>query len=102
MFRTGAGRLEQGEQELPQIGIVIIFWSPGGGLGVWHHPVLGPGRVRFLVTQGPMDKVLVAGAEQEGAGSSGTHNCNAHQSEGRVEIFKYHLQMQVICGLFAS
>ena len=33
---TGAGGLKQREKELPQIGIVIIFWSPGS----WDHPVL--------------------------------------------------------------
>ena len=33
---------------------------------------------------------------------AGEHNCNAHQSEGRVGIFKYNLQMQVIGALFAS
>ena len=33
---------------------------------------------------------------------TGSHNCNAHQSEGRVGIFKYNLQMQVIGALFAS
>merc|ERR1712025_768554 len=33
---TGAGGLKQGEEELPQIGIVIIFWSPRS----WDHPVL--------------------------------------------------------------
>ena len=32
----------------------------------------------------------------------GPHNCNAHQSEGRVWIFKYNLQMQVEGALFAS
>ena len=30
------------------------------------------------------------------------HNCNAHQSEGRVGIFKYNLQMQVKGAFFAS
>ena len=33
---------------------------------------------------------------------TGRHNCNAQQSEGRVRIFKYNLQMQVIGALFAS
>ncbi len=29
------------------------------------------------------------------------HNCNAHQSEGWVEIFKYYLQMQIVGAFFA-
>ena len=33
---------------------------------------------------------------------SGSHNCNTHQSEGRVGIFKYNLQMQVKGAFFAS
>ena len=33
---------------------------------------------------------------------SGRHNCNAHQSEGWVGIFKYNLQMQVEGAFSAS
>ena len=33
---------------------------------------------------------------------SRSHNCNAHQSEGRVGIFKYNLHMQVVGAFFAS
>ena len=33
---------------------------------------------------------------------TGPHNCNAHQSEGWVVIFKYNLQMQVKGAFLAS
>ena len=34
-------------------------------------------------------------------GDPRTHNCNPHQSEGRVGIFKYNLHMQVVGAFFA-
>merc|ERR1711879_430778 len=48
VFWAGAGGLQQGEEELPEIGVVIVFWSPGSCLR-YHSVLRRRGRGRRLV-----------------------------------------------------
>ena len=70
VFWAGAGGLQQGEEELPEIGVVIVFWSPGSCL-CYHSVLRRRGRGRRLVSESSVDQLTLARAEEEGADGAG-------------------------------